>query len=145
MNEITDSSSMYEKPDRPSWPLNALPKHWVEALFSKMGAFYGDKFSSMWRTANLDEVKKAWGVELFKLSRDQLKAGSDSLASLTRVPTLPEFIAHCKTSRLEHQTVTVPRLGSDEKADPEVVEENMKRIKEACRAAMAGSVIGKGD
>lgn len=136
MTEMTDPSSMYERPAKPDWPLNALPKHWVEALFSKMGAFYGDKFSSMWRNATLSEVKKAWGIELFKLSKDQLKAGSDALTAFAKPPTLPEFVAHCKQQRAEQAASTAPKLVDEKRADQATVDANMGRIRAASARLM---------
>lgn len=129
-NELTDSS-MYEKRDRPDWPLNALPKHWMEALFSKMIAFYGDKFTMMWRGAKVEEVQKAWGIELFKLSREQLKAGSDALTAFNRPPTLPEFVTHCRVQRMEQAASTAPRIESLPKATSEEAAANLVRINQS--------------
>lgn len=126
MSQTTDIS-MYEKGERPAWPLNALPKHWIEALFAKMSAFYGDKFSMMWRGSNIDEVKKAWAVELWKLSRDQLKAGSDALTAFNKPPTLPEFIHHCRQVRAEASAQAAPVIEHLTPADPAVINANMAK------------------
>jgi hypothetical protein len=136
MNDLstTTESSMYERPAAPEWPLNALPKHWVEVLFSKMSAFYGARFADMWRGSKVDEVQKAWAVELFKLSRDQLKAGSDSLTALPKPPTLPEFVTLCKQARAEQAASTARRIEHVEPADPKVIAENMGRIQRMTRS-----------
>jgi hypothetical protein len=128
MNQMTEPS-MYERPERPEWPVNALSRRSIEALFSKMTAFYGDKFAMMWRGAKLDEVQKAWAIELAKLSREQLKAGSESMTALPKPPTLPEFIALCKQARLEQAAFQTPRLEHVAPADQKVIDANLAQIK----------------
>lgn len=128
MNQITEPS-MYDRQPAPEWPLNAIPQRWVEALFSKMTAFYGARFADLWRGAKIDEVKKAWAVELFKLSREQLKAGSDSLTALAKPPVLPEFISHCKQARAEQAAITARRIENFAPADQKVIDENLVRIR----------------
>lgn len=131
MNQMTEPST-YE---RPAWPINALPKHWIEALFSKMSAFYGAKFAAMWSGSKPEEVQKAWALELFKLSREQLKAGSDALTAFSKPPTLPEFVAHCKQARLEMAASTVPRLENLPKMSPEEAEKNLVQVRKAVSTA----------
>lgn len=125
MNQMTEPS-MYE---RPEWPVNALSRAAIERLFSKMSAFYGDKFAMMWRGAKIDEVQKAWAIELAKLSREQLKAGSDSMTALPKPPTLPEFINLCKQARLEQAAFQTPRLEHVTPADQKVIDANLAQIK----------------
>lgn len=133
--QMTSEPSMYEKREAPEWPLNALPKHWMEALFAKMVAFYGSRFASMWQGSNSTEVQKVWAVELFKLSREQLKAGSDSLSALPKPPTLPEFIALCKSARLEQAAFQAPRIKHVAPADQKIIDENLAKLR-----SIAGSL-----
>lgn len=133
--EMTIEPSMYDRQPIPEWPLNALPKHWMEALFAKMIAFYGSKFALMWQGSNSAEVQKVWAVELFKLSREQLKAGSDSLSALPKPPTLPEFISLCKSARLELAAVQAPRLEHVAPADQKIIDSNMAKLR-----SIAGSM-----
>ncbi|SDH10575.1 hypothetical protein SAMN05216466_107117 [Paraburkholderia phenazinium] len=141
MNDLSTmtESSMYERPAAPDWPLNALPKRWIETLFSKMSAFYGARFADMWRGSKVDEVQKAWAVELFKLSREQLKAGSDSLTAIPKPPTLPEFVNLCKQARAEQAAHTARQIEHIEPADPKVIAENMGRIQRLTRTARFSS------
>lgn len=120
--------SMFEKPE---WPLNALPRHWVEALFAKMAAFYGSRFASMWNGTNVLEVQKAWAIELGKLSREQLKAGSENLTALPKPPTLPEFVALCRQARTEQAASTSPRLPDEKRADQATVDANLGQMRAA--------------
>ncbi|MBR7998287.1 hypothetical protein [Burkholderia vietnamiensis] len=132
MNQMTEPSTF----KRPDWPLDALPQHWVEALFSKMAAFYGSRFASMWNGVNVVEVQRAWAIELGKLSRDQLKAGSDNLTALPKPPTLPEFVALCRQARSEQAASTTPRLADERPADRATVEANLGAIRRAQERVM---------
>lgn len=125
MNQMTEPSTF----KRPDWPLDALPQHWIEALFSKMAAFYGSRFASMWNGVNVGEVQRAWAIELGKLSRDQLKAGSDNLTALPKPPTLPEFVSLCRQARSEQAASTTPRLADERPADRATVEANLGAIR----------------
>lgn len=127
MNQMTEPSTF----KRPDWPLDALPQHWIEALFSKMAAFYGSRFASMWTGVNVAEVQKAWAIELGKLSRDQLKAGSDNLTALPKPPTLPEFVALCRQARSEQAASTVHRIGYGPKADEATVSAHLGKMRPA--------------
>ncbi|MBU9403545.1 hypothetical protein KTE13_27770 [Burkholderia multivorans] len=127
MDQMTESSTF----KRPDWPLGALPQHWVEALFSKMAAFYGSRFAAMWTGVNVVEVQKAWAVELGKLSREQLKAGSDNLTALPKPPTLPEFVSLCRQARSEQAALTTLRLADERPADRATVESNLGAIRSA--------------
>lgn len=135
MNQMTEPS-MYERPERPEWPLNALPKHWIEALFAKMSAFYGSRFATMWSGSKPEEVQKAWAIELAKLSREQLKAGSDALTAFAKPPTLPEFVAHCKSTRAEQAAATAPKLADEKRADQATVDANLGHIRAASARLM---------
>ncbi|HDR9081264.1 TPA: hypothetical protein QDA98_003874 [Burkholderia vietnamiensis] len=132
MNQMTEPSTF----KRPDWPLDALPQHWVEALFSKMAAFYGSRFASMWNGVNVVEVQRAWAIELGKLSRDQLKAGSDNLTALPKPPTLPEFVSLCRQARSEQAASTTPRLADERPADRATVEANLGAIRRAQERVM---------
>ena len=116
-----------------SWPANAIPKHWIEALFSKMSANYGARFADMWRGTNPVEVQKVWALELGKLSAAQMKAGSDNLSAFPKPPTLPEFVEHCKRMRLEVVASTAPQLEHVTKADQQVIDSNLKKIQTIAR------------
>jgi hypothetical protein len=119
---------MYKHSELPDWPVNAIPKRWIDALFSKMSAFYGVRFADLWRGTDLIEVQKVWAVELGKLSAAQMKAGSDALTAFTKPPSLPEFIEHCKRTRLEMAAHEAPRLEHSTPADQKVIDANLKKI-----------------
>ena len=129
----TNEPSTYE---RPEWPLNAIPKRWIEALFAKMSSFYGSKFAAMWSGSKPEEVQKAWAIELAKLTREQLKAGSDALTAFAKPPTLPEFIAHCRQMRSELTASTAVRIEHRQPVDPAKAEAAMREVRVASKKVM---------
>lgn len=121
----TTASSTSPQPPSQDWPANAIPQRWVEALFEKMTAFYGARFADLWRGADVAIVKRAWGIELAKLSSQQMKAGSENLAQIGKAPTLPEFIAHCRQCRVEAVASEQPQLEHMPSITPEQAAENI--------------------
>lgn len=81
-----------------TWPEQALPKHWIESLFSKMLFEYGKKFSDQWGGADPEGLKLHWAQRLAGLSNDELKRGVAALSGREWPPTLPEFIKLCRPS-----------------------------------------------
>lgn len=130
--KMTESSTF----SRPDWPVNALPRHWVEALFARMQSLYGDRLTAMWRGATVAEVHRTWAIELAKLSREQLKAGHDNLMSLPKPPTCPEFAALCRQARLEQVASPAVQVTDQRRADVETVDAHMQQIRPAVRAVL---------
>ena len=79
-----------------STSINLVPDSWVDALFAKMAAYYGNKFSDMWRDSDLQTIKSVWAQEMGKLTREEITRGANALASQEWCPTLPQFIKLCK-------------------------------------------------
>lgn len=94
MNAPTTSSTLTPAKSA-DWPDGAVPESWIDSLFAKMLAFYGSKFSDLWRGADLQQVRRTWGCELSTLTRQELKQGVEALRSRPFPPTLPEFVALC--------------------------------------------------
>lgn len=80
------------------WPVDAIPKSSIDALFDRLHGFYGSKFLDMWAHTDLDTVKRIWATEIKKLTVPQMKQGYDQLAKRKFPPTLPEFIELCRPS-----------------------------------------------
>lgn len=74
------------------------PITWVESLFARMQAMYGNKFLDMWRDTDIDMVKQMWADEMGKLSTEDLKRGFNGLMSRDWPPSLPEYVKMCKPS-----------------------------------------------
>lgn len=122
---------MPQQPGSDDWPQNAVPRKWIEKLFSQMSAYWGSRFADAWRGTELIEVQKAWGIQLQKLSGKEWNAGVKALINQKFPPTLPEFFALCKQSRLIEASCESPlQLTDQTKASPEVVEANLARMRE---------------
>ena len=78
------------------WPRDALPRDWVEALFTRMSAFYGSKFADLWRGVEVAVIHRTWAIELGGLTKNELRQGSAALVTRQWPPTLPEFVALCR-------------------------------------------------
>lgn len=74
------------------------PITWVESLFDRMTACYGNKFLDMWRGADMNLVKHLWAEEMGKLSHEDLKRGYAALMTRDWPPSLPEYVKMCKPS-----------------------------------------------
>lgn len=74
----------------------SLPASWIDALFTKLSAFYGKHFADMWAGQDMLMVKAVWSDELDGLTREQLKHGFEACRRLKFPPTLPEFISLCQ-------------------------------------------------
>lgn len=112
------------------WPQDAAPRHWVAALFEKMTRMWGNTFLDKWRDVDLEGVMQEWGKGLKKLSTAELKAGVDGLMMQKFPPSLPEFYAICKMRRLV-EAAQEPVLIDQRKADPNEVQSNLKRMRDA--------------
>ncbi|WP_186019915.1 hypothetical protein [Burkholderia gladioli] len=117
------------EPD-PEWPATAVPQRWVEALFDAMAGNYGARFADLWRGTDIAKVKRNWGVEISKLSREQLKAGRENLSALLKPPTCPEFLAHARSCRAVEAASTSPQLTHEPRASAETVESNLERMRQ---------------
>ncbi|WP_244096418.1 hypothetical protein [Burkholderia dolosa] len=128
-----DDSEIDDWEPDPAWPITAIPQRWIERLFGTMSAFYGARFADLWRGSKVAEVKRAWGIELSKLSAEQMRAGRENLAALAKPPTLPEFMALCRQARAEQAAHTAPQLTHEKRADQATVEANLSRMREVQR------------
>lgn len=74
----------------------SVPLHWVESLFVRMQACYGNRFIDMFVNADMDDVKAVWGQQMFLLTDNELRRGVAALMSREWPPSLPEFVKLCK-------------------------------------------------
>lgn len=112
------------------WPQNAVPESWVNELFRRMSRMWGNAFIDKWPAEDLDGVKVEWAKGLRKLSNAELKAGVDALMTQKFPPSLPDFYALCKMRRLV-EAASQPALSDFTRADPNEVQANLKRMREA--------------
>lgn len=120
------------------WPSNAVPEAWVTALFEKMATTYGTRFADLWRGLDFEAIRREWGVEMKKLSPEQLRAGVHTLADgCLDAPTLPRFMAHCRQAR---RMSVAGELTDQRRADPTKYAANMERVRTAARPKQPGGV-----
>ncbi|KVP59321.1 hypothetical protein WJ91_12665 [Burkholderia ubonensis] len=136
-----DDSEIDDWEPDPAWPITAIPQRWIERLFGTMSAFYGARFADLWRGSKVAEVKRAWGIEIAKLSAEQMRAGRENLAALAKPPTLPEFMAHCRQARTEQVAHSAPQLADERRADQATVEANLSRMREAQRPLLQARAV----
>lgn len=108
---------------------HALPESWIEALFAKLSAFYGNKFNDMWRGIDPVMIKQTWAESLVVYPPEVLKAALEHCKALPMPPTLPAFMNLCKTE------ASRPKLY---KALPEPAIDKATasaRLKQACEKA----------
>ncbi|HVM93904.1 MAG TPA: hypothetical protein VMT67_13870 [Terriglobales bacterium] len=115
----------------PGWPVTAIPQRWVEALFATMSSTYGARFADLWRGTEIAQVKRQWGIELAKLTSAQMKAGRENLMQLVKAPTCPEFIAHCRQSRMEAAASTAFQIENTPKTTVEEASRNLGAVRNA--------------
>ena len=77
-------------------PLTPLPSAWIERLWARLAAMYGNKFLDMWRGLDIYEVKQAWAEDLADYTGDELKRGLTWCKTQQWPPTLPEFMTACR-------------------------------------------------
>jgi hypothetical protein len=114
-----------------NWPAHAVPRQWVERLFEVMAGTYGARFADLWGGAASEVVLREWGIGLSKVTTEQIKAGAVNLDRLVKAPTLPEFLAHCRSMRAEAAAAACPALGAAVAVSPERMAENRARLKGA--------------
>lgn len=118
---------------------NVLPDSWITALFNKLSAMYGNRFTDMWRGIDPESIKAMWAEKLSVYSADALRYALEQCDTLPWPPTLPEFMAFCKT-----YSVRVPVFKG---LPPPVLskDEALARLKEACDKSgiQLGSVVKK--
>ena len=78
--------------------VDGVPKAWIERLFSRFAAMYGNRVSTMWGDCPQADIHDAWQTGLARFTGDQIKAGLNR--TLDRYPdwppTLGQFRALCR-------------------------------------------------
>ncbi|OLL27451.1 hypothetical protein BTH42_31895 [Burkholderia sp. SRS-W-2-2016] len=101
------------------------------SLFARMQATFGARFTALWADADLNLVKRVWAEALVGVKSDDLRRAVVALAGEKRPPDLPRFLELCEprpaAQRPENGIARLPRY---ERADPEIVEANLARMRE---------------
>ena len=97
-------------PQNATSPANhsALPERVIERIFAEMLAMYGAKFSDLWRSADIADVKAMWARKLagFESTPNVFRAALNALDDRPFPPTLPEFLSLCREAARRMGTST---------------------------------------
>jgi hypothetical protein len=97
-----------------------LPDSWVDKLFRKLSATYGQAFLRQYDGVPMEDVKANWGQELacFQQNPNAIGRGLELLPA-DRAPTVLQFRELCKsTAQSEHLALPAPTAAP---VSPEVV------------------------
>lgn len=76
----------------------AKRSEWIDRLFARLGAMYGNRFASMWEGQDMAGVKSVWMEDLAEFTPEEITAGVAACKTREWPPTLPEFIRLCRPS-----------------------------------------------
>jgi hypothetical protein len=74
---------------------NALPVEWIDRLFMRLAAMYGNKFTKMWDGIPRQDQINTWAEMLGDMDKNDLSIGLKNCISQPYPPTLPEFRLLC--------------------------------------------------
>ena len=70
---------------------------WIERVFAKLTAIYGDAFTRNWIESDFDDVKRTWSDILGGFSADDIGAALKQCYAMPKPPNAPEFASMCRT------------------------------------------------
>lgn len=74
---------------------NKLPEEWIDRLFMRLAAMYGNKFTKMWDGIPRQDQISTWAEMLGDMDKNDLSIGLKNCISQPYPPTLPEFRLLC--------------------------------------------------
>lgn len=69
---------------------------WIDRLFARLWAMYGNKFSQMWVGQDINAVKSVWREDLAEFTPNEIAHGVDACKTHDWPPSLPEFVKLCR-------------------------------------------------
>lgn len=77
--------------------LMPIPVSWIEQVFSRLLAMYGNRFTSMWEGLDPQQIKQVWADGLAGFGKEDILRGLDACKTgRDWPPTLPEFRKLCR-------------------------------------------------
>lgn len=121
-----------------------LPASWVESLFGKLAALYGDQFLRKWEHVPKADLLQTWAEGLGPYADDGEHRGQRLKWALAQLrdnnpfpPSLPEFIALVRQApRPEVPALPAPKVS------PEVAHQRAEEMAQAVRKIAAKQVDG---
>jgi predicted glycoside hydrolase/deacetylase ChbG (UPF0249 family) len=118
----------------------AQPSAWIERLFLRFSAMYGNLWVQRWKDVPMDVVKAEWTAELERFSLEMIRKALDHCtAHNTLPPTLPEFSQICRQFRggaAQAPFRDVPKLTVDDAEAKAKIAELLKSMR--AKSADAG-------
>ena len=113
----------------------SLPSEWVERLFLRFQAIYGNRMTTMWGDVPMSEVKAVWADALGGYDGEDLRRALAACQAAYQdfPPTLPQFAGLCrdaKRARASEATKLPSRNGVP--CPPEIraqIDRFLKRVK----------------
>lgn len=103
-----------------------LDPSWIDALFARFEAMYGQQFVDKWKNVDIAMVKQEWADALHGMDREIIKAALQACReNNTFPPSSPEFYQLCRSLRT---TPTFQKLPKPE-YPPEKARANIAKIK----------------
>ena len=110
-------------------PSNPLPTEWVQRLFSRFQAIYGNRVTTMWGDSNPHEVQAVWAAELGRFMAEDLRGALESLRTThpDYPPTLFQFSGLCRDAR-KIRAQNAVKLDYTRTPMPDHIREQFKRF-----------------
>jgi hypothetical protein len=71
---------------------------WIERIFARLLAIYGERFTAMWAGADKAEMKRVWANGLRTFNANEIQSALAACLEREYPPNLPQFIAMCRAS-----------------------------------------------
>ncbi len=99
-----------------------IPEAWMQRLFSRLRAIYGNRMATMWGDCPEADVMDAWQDGLRFKTGDAIRKGLEQVATAYPEwpPTLGEFLGLCKNAPAMHRELEAPSVSWDA-PDPKVL------------------------
>ena len=106
-------------------PSTSLPPGWIERIFVRLQATYGNKFAEMWKGQDMRDVMALWASELARYRGTDISGAFDRMAREhpSWPPTLYEFADLCKAAAKPEAFHALPRPQIDQATvDPRIAD-----------------------
>lgn len=104
-----------------------LDPSWIDALFSRFEAMYGQQFVDKWKNMDIAMVKQEWANALHGMNGETIKLALQACRENNIFPpSLPEFYQLCKAVRIMQ---TFQKLSKPEYPKKKA-KENIAKIKQ---------------
>lgn len=119
----------------------AQQSDWIERIFKRLSAIYGQEFSYKWENTDPGALKREWAEALGGFHAADIAAALQSCRSQPKAPNLPEFASLCRQNMNTHQKPAMAPLSSEDKAAAAKVAELVTKSLSAKEANTKGYLV----